>query len=66
MSEPGRKDISDKIKSAVKPDSEKSTFEKYSDKATDNLDNAAGHAQPQSDKGPIQKVADAVFGESKK
>ncbi|KAG7194875.1 uncharacterized protein KQ657_003983 [Scheffersomyces spartinae] len=66
MSDAGRKDLSDKIGSAIKPDSQKTTTEKYSDKASDKLDNAAGHSQPESEKGPIQKVADAVFGDSNK
>ena len=38
MSDLGRKNVSDKVTEAVKPDSEKSTLEKAKESATDGLD----------------------------
>lgn len=65
MSDLGRKDISDKVSSAVKPDSQKSTPEQFKDKVTDKVDNAAGHATSDNDKSFVQQASDAIFGEKK-
>lgn len=65
MSDLGRKDISDKISSAVKPDSEKSTLEKGKDTVTDKLDNTVGDNTRGGDKSFVQQASDAVFGEKK-
>lgn len=65
MSDTGRKDIGDKISSAVKPDSQKSTPELWKDKATDKLDNAVGDNTRDGDKSFLQQASDAVFGEKK-
>lgn len=65
MSDAGRKDFSDKVASAVKPDSQKGTFEKAGDKVTDTFDNAVGDATPEGDKTVFQKASDAIFGDKK-
>lgn len=65
MSDLGRKDISDKIESAVKPNSEKSTPEHFSDKVTDKLDNAIGDNTSNKDKSFVQQASDAIFGDKK-
>lgn len=65
MSDTGRKDISDKIASAVKPDDQKGTFELAKDKVTDGVDNAVGDNTRQGDKSFLQQASDAVFGEKK-
>lgn len=65
MSDAGRKDISDKIASAVKPDEQKGTFELGKDKVTDKLDNAVGDNTRSGDKSILQQASDAVFGEKK-
>lgn len=65
MSDLGRKDISDKIESAVKPDSQKSTIEKGKDSVTDKVDNFVGDNTRSGDKSFIQQASDAVFGEKK-
>lgn len=65
MSDAGRKDISDKIASAVKPDSQKGTAELAKDKVTDTVDNAVGDHSRSGDKSFLQQASDAVFGEKK-
>lgn len=65
MSDAGRKDISDKISSAVKPDDQKSTFELGKDKVTDTVDNAVGDNTRSGDKSFLQQASDAVFGDKK-
>lgn len=65
MSDAGRKDISDKISSAIKPDEQKGTFELGKDKVTDTLDNAVGDNTRSGDKSFLQQASDAVFGEKK-
>lgn len=65
MSDFGRQSVGDKVASAVKPDSEKSTPEHLKDKVVGSVDNAAGKATPEEDKSILQKASDAVFGESK-
>jgi hypothetical protein len=65
MSDFGRKDISDKVSSSLKPDSQKSTPEQFKDKVTDGLDNAAGDATSKNDKSFVQQASDAIFGEKK-
>lgn len=62
MSDTGRKSIGDKIESAVKPDSQKSTPELMKDKVTDNVDNAVGDNTRQGDKSFIQQASDKIFG----
>lgn len=65
MSDAGRKDISDKISSAVKPDSQKGTFELAKDKVTDTADSAVGDNTRSGDKSFLQQASDAVFGDKK-
>lgn len=65
MSDLGRKDISDKIESAVKPDSQKTTFEQAKDKVTDTVDNVVGGNTSGEGKSWTQQAGDAVFGEKK-
>lgn len=65
MSDLGRKDISDKISSSVKPDSQKTTPELVKDKVTDTVDNAVGDNTRSGDKSFLQQASDAVFGEKK-
>ncbi|CCG20980.1 Wh11 protein [Candida orthopsilosis Co 90-125] len=62
MSDLGRKDISDKVESKVKPDSQKSTFEQAKDKVTDAVDSLAGKGTSENDKSATQSASDAVFG----
>lgn len=62
MSDLGRKDIGDKVKSTVKPDSEKSNFENLKDTVTDKVDNAASKGTPNDQKSYVQQASDAVFG----
>lgn len=65
MSDLGRKDIGDKVKSTVKPDSEKSNLENLKDTVTDKLDNAAGKGTPNDGKSYVQQASDAIFGGNK-
>lgn len=62
MSDLGRKDIGDKVKSAVKPDSEKSNLEHFSDKISDKVDNAIGDNTSNEGKSFVQQASDAIFG----
>lgn len=65
MSDTGRKDISDKVESAVKPDSQKSTLDKAKDTVTDKADNLVGDNTRSGDKSFVQQASDAIFGEKK-
>lgn len=60
MSDLGRKDVSEKVTEAVKPDSEKSTLEKAKESATDGLDKFAAKGTPENQKSFTQTVADNV------
>lgn len=60
MSDLGRKNISDKVSEAVKPDSEKSTLEKAKESATGQLDKLAADATPDNQKSFSQSVSDNV------
>lgn len=61
MSDSGRKDISDKIESSLKPDSLKSTAENLKDKFTNSVDNAVGDSTSNKDKSWPQKASDTVY-----
>lgn len=65
MSDAARKDVSDKVSSAVKPDSQKSTIELAKDKVTDTVDNLVGDNSRSGDKSVTQQASDSVFGEKK-
>ncbi|EDK42453.1 white colony protein WHS11 [Lodderomyces elongisporus NRRL YB-4239] len=65
MSDLGRQNIGDKVESAVKPDSQKSTGESLKDTVAGKVDDFAGKGQSDKDKSWTQKASDAVFGESK-
>merc|ERR1712110_400967 len=58
MSQAGRKDFTDKLSEGVTPDSQKSTGEKLSEKATDAYDKVANAVEPESQKSTTQKVGD--------
>ncbi|CAN3354957.1 hypothetical protein DICA3_C18998 [Diutina catenulata] len=62
MSDAGRQNISDKVASAVKPESEKSTLEKIGDSVKGTMDNITGAATPDSEKSASQQASDKVFG----
>lgn len=62
MSDQGRKDFSDKINESVKPDSQKSTWDKTTEAVSDKYDQAASHLQPEEDKGVFQKISDSITG----
>lgn len=62
MSDLGRKDISDKVESKVKPDSQKSGFEQAKDKITDTADDVVGGNTGGDGKSWTQQASDAVFG----
>lgn len=65
MSDFGRKDISSKIESTLKPDSQKSTGEQFTDKITDKTDNLVGGNTSEDGKSWTQQASDAIFGEKK-
>lgn len=65
MSDIGRQDLSDKVSSAVKPDSQKSTLEKAKDTVVGSVDNVIGGNSSDKDKSFTQLASDAVFGEKK-
>merc|ERR1711874_949079 len=65
MSDALRQDTSDKVKSTMKPDSEKSTLEKGSESVKGTADSVAGKAQPDSEKSTGQSITDSVSGGSK-
>lgn len=58
MSDLGRKDFSDKVSEAVKPESEKSTLEQTKNTVTDKLDEYAGKGTPDNQKSFTQSAAD--------
>ncbi|KAF2773695.1 hypothetical protein EJ03DRAFT_323649 [Teratosphaeria nubilosa] len=60
MSDALRQDTSDKVKSSLKPDSEKSTLEKGQDSLASTADSIAGKAQPDSEKSTTQKASDSI------
>ncbi|SCU78060.1 LAME_0A03136g1_1 [Lachancea meyersii CBS 8951] len=60
MSDSYRKDFSDKAAEKIKPDSEKSTYEKGKEFVTDKADKAAGAVQPEEKKGVFQGVSDSA------
>lgn len=63
MSDLGRKDFDDKLKSKITPNSEKSNLENAKDHVTDKLDSVAGKATRDEDKSLAQKASDAIFGD---
>lgn len=60
MSDQGRKDISQKVGEAVKPDSQKSYYEKTKGFVGDKADKVAGAVQPEEKKGVVQGASDAA------
>ncbi|KAI5273652.1 hypothetical protein E4T47_03211 [Aureobasidium subglaciale] len=58
MSDQGRESFTDKVSKTVMPDSQKSTGDKYKDKASGGMDSAAGSMQPDSTKSDSQKAGD--------
>lgn len=60
MSDTGRKDFSDKAEEALKPDSQKSLFDKTKEGVTDTGDRVAGSLQPADDKSISQKLSDST------
>ncbi|KAE9393786.1 hypothetical protein BT96DRAFT_211650 [Gymnopus androsaceus JB14] len=62
MSDNARQGFTDKVGSAVKPDSQKSTTEHIGDKFKGTADSAASTVQPQSEKSTTQKMGDTVSG----
>lgn len=60
MSDAGRKPFSDKVSEAIKPESEKSTFEKGKESVTNTLDGFAAKNIPDNQKSFGQSVADNV------
>ncbi|RDW41864.1 heat shock protein 9/12-domain-containing protein, partial [Yarrowia lipolytica] len=66
MSQAGRKDFTDKLSEGVTPDSQKSTGEKLSEKATDAYDKVANAVEPESQKSTTQKVGDKFESDTSK
>ncbi|KAJ7581081.1 heat shock protein 9/12-domain-containing protein [Mycena floridula] len=62
MSDVGRQSFTDKATAAVKPDSQKTTGESWTDSAKGTFDKVASTGQPQSEKSTTQKAGDAVSG----
>lgn len=60
MSDLGRKNVSDKITEAVKPDSEKTTFEKAKETVTDKVDQVGAKGTPEDQKSFAQTISDNV------
>lgn len=60
MSDTGRKPLTDKVSEAVKPDSEKTTFERAKEGVTDTVDSFASKATPNDQKSFTQNVADST------
>lgn len=58
MADAGRKDFSQKISEAVKPDSEKSLYEKTKESVTDTADKISSEVTPDNQKSFGQSVAD--------
>ncbi|KAH7929903.1 hypothetical protein BV22DRAFT_1001852 [Leucogyrophana mollusca] len=64
MSDTGRQSMTDKVGSALKPDSQKTTTEQAGDTLKGWSDSAASTVQPQGEKSTTQKAGDAVSGNS--
>ncbi|KAG6835214.1 hypothetical protein H0H93_003876 [Arthromyces matolae] len=64
MSDANRQSFTDKASSAMKPDSEKSTFEKASDTIKGHADSLGSSMQPESQKSTSQKMGDTMSGNS--
>ncbi|KAI9670265.1 MAG: hypothetical protein M1831_006479 [Alyxoria varia] len=60
MSEPGRKNISDKFSESVTPDSSKSTAQKAKEGITDTGDKVAREGTTNESKSAPQKLADSA------
>lgn len=60
MSDTGRKDFHTQIKEKLKPDFQKSPAEKEHEHVTNQADRMAAHAEPNSQKGFLQKTVDAM------
>lgn len=60
MSDAGRKSFTDKASEAIKPDSQKTLFEKGKETVTDTLDSFAAKNVPDNQKSFGQSVADNV------
>ncbi|KAF9475866.1 hypothetical protein BDN70DRAFT_883198 [Pholiota conissans] len=64
MSDTGRQSFTDKAGSAMKPDSQKGTFEQASDKMKGTMDSAASSMQPNSQKSGSQRMGDSMTNNS--
>jgi hypothetical protein len=64
MSDTGRQDFTDKAKSSLKPDSQKSTTEKIGDSAKGTADSVASTFQPEGEKSNSQKAGDTFSSNS--
>lgn len=62
MADSGRKNFTDKVADNLTPDSQKSTWDKTKEGASDAYDDVAGKAQPEEDKGVFQKISDTLSG----
>lgn len=62
MSDQGRKNFTDKVSESVTPDSQKSTWDKATETATDAYDKVAKTVQPEEEKGIFQKIGDTLTG----
>lgn len=60
MSDLGRKNVSDKISEAVKPDSEKTTLEKTKETVTDKIDQLGAKGTPEDQKSFGQTISDNI------
>ncbi|GFZ49088.1 hypothetical protein JCM24511_06838 [Saitozyma sp. JCM 24511] len=65
MSDTGRQSLTDKVGSAVKPDSEKTYLEQATDFVKGKADSVASAVQPQQEKSTTQKIGDAVTGDNR-
>lgn len=63
MSDAGRKNVTDKVTEAVKPESEKSYLEQGKEAVTNTADNAASKVTPDSEKSFLQRSGDNVSKE---
>ncbi|KAG7881629.1 hypothetical protein KL905_000885 [Ogataea polymorpha] len=66
MSDIGRKNLSDKITESVKPDSEKSAYEKTKEQVTDQADKLASKVTPDNQKSFTQTLGDKAQSGSDK
>lgn len=60
MSDAHRKDFSSKVKEAITPQSQKSTYDKAKESVTDTYDKAASYVTPDSEKSFSQRLGDSV------